>query len=50
MLKFGHALLTAAEELCIIGPPSPLLNSANAGTWGNVSDKPPAFASARKAR
>jgi hypothetical protein len=32
MLKFGPALLTSAEELCIIGPPSQLMKSANVGT------------------
>ena len=49
MLKFGPALLTAAEELSITGPASPLLKSANVGTWGDVSDKPAASARARKA-
>lgn len=40
MQKFGPALLACAAELSISGPASPLLKSANVGTWGNVSDKP----------
>lgn len=39
MLKFGPALLEAAEELSVTGPASPLLKSANVGTWGNVTDQ-----------
>ena len=40
MVKFGPALLAAAEELSVTGPASPLLKSANVGTWGNVADRP----------
>ena len=40
MLKFGPTLLACADELSISGPASPLLKSANVGTWGNVPDKP----------
>ena len=36
MLQFGPALLAAAEELALSGNASPLLKSANVGTWGNV--------------
>jgi hypothetical protein len=49
MLNLEHALLTAAEGLRIVGPPSPLMKSLNVGTWGNVSDKPPATACAIEA-
>lgn len=45
MLEFGRPLLDAADELAMTGHASPLLKSANAGTWGNVTDKP-----ARRAR
>ena len=38
--RFVPALLKAAEELSITGPASPLLKSANVGTWGNVADPP----------
>ena len=48
MLKFGPALLEAAGELAVTGPASPLLKSANVGTWGNVADKP--ASRVRKAR
>jgi DNA-binding IclR family transcriptional regulator len=44
MVKFGPALLAAAEELSVTGPASPLLKSANVGTWGNVAE--PSIASA----
>lgn len=40
MLQFGPALLSAADELAVSGNASPLLKSANIGTWGNVADKP----------
>ena len=35
MLKFGPELLAAAGELAQAGNASPLLKSANLGTWGN---------------
>lgn len=38
MLQFGPALLAAAAELAATGAASPLLKSANLGTWGNVMD------------
>jgi DNA-binding IclR family transcriptional regulator len=41
MNKFGPPLLAAANELAAAGAASPLLKSANVGTWGNVADKPP---------
>lgn len=41
MNRFGPALLAAANELAATGAASPLLKSANLGTWGNVGDKPP---------
>ena len=44
MQAFGPALLSAADELAVTGNASPLLQSANAGTWGNVADKPAARA------
>jgi IclR family transcriptional regulator, acetate operon repressor len=44
MQQFGPDLLAACEELAATGNASPLLKSANVGTWGNVSEKP------RKAR
>jgi IclR family acetate operon transcriptional repressor len=48
MLEFGPALLSAAEELSVTGPASPLLKSANVGTWGNVADRPqPTIAATR---
>lgn len=37
MLAFGPALLEAAGELAVTGNASPLLKSANVGTWGNLS-------------
>jgi len=40
MKQFGPALLRAAEELALSGHASPLLKSANTGTWGNVVEKP----------
>ena len=40
MQGFGRALLTAADELAVTGNASPLLKSANVGTWGNMADKP----------
>ena len=40
MLQFGPALLAAAEELALTGSASPLLKSANVGTWGNRVDGP----------
>jgi len=44
MLQFGGALLDAAGELAMTGHASPLLKSANVGTWGNVVEKPAAHA------
>jgi hypothetical protein len=41
MTKFGSPLLTAVNELAATGAASPLLKSANLGTWGNVADKAP---------
>mgnify|MGYP003583219851 CR=1 FL=1 len=41
MQGFGPVLLEAASELAMTGSASPLLKSANVGTWGNVTDKPP---------
>lgn len=35
MNQFGPALLAAAQELAVAGDASPLLQSANVGTWGN---------------
>lgn len=40
MQQFGPALLAAAEELAVTGHASPLLKSANVGTWGNAPAKP----------
>ena len=37
MLGFGPALVEAAGELAMTGSASPLLKSANVGTWGNIS-------------
>jgi DNA-binding IclR family transcriptional regulator len=36
MVQFGPALRAAADELAMTGSASPLLKSANVGTWGNV--------------
>lgn len=38
MQEFGAALRTAVDDLAVIGDASPLLKSANVGTWGNVAD------------
>jgi DNA-binding IclR family transcriptional regulator len=38
MLEFGPELLRAAGELTQAGSASPLLKSANLGTWGNRSE------------
>jgi DNA-binding IclR family transcriptional regulator len=38
MLEFGPELLRAAGELAQAGSASPLLKSANLGTWGNRSE------------
>lgn len=40
MQDFGPALLQASDELAVGGDASPLLKSANLGTWGNVVEKP----------
>jgi DNA-binding IclR family transcriptional regulator len=40
MTRMGPALLAAVNELAATGAASPLLKSANVGTWGNVADKP----------
>lgn len=40
MIDFGPALLQASDELAVGGDASPLLKSANLGTWGNVVEKP----------
>jgi IclR family transcriptional regulator, acetate operon repressor len=37
MVAFGPALLAAADELAMTGSASPLLQSANVGTWGNLA-------------
>ncbi|RTZ48033.1 IclR family transcriptional regulator [Candidimonas sp. SYP-B2681] len=37
MLGFGPALVEATGELAMTGSASPLLKSANVGTWGNVA-------------
>lgn len=42
MREFGPALLGAADELAVSGHASPLLKAANAGTWGNVAERPTA--------
>jgi len=42
MQQFGRALIAAADELAMTGNASPLLKSANAGTWGNVVERPSA--------
>lgn len=39
MQQFGPTLVRAAEELALSSDASPLLKSANIGTWGNVSEK-----------
>jgi DNA-binding IclR family transcriptional regulator len=39
MQQFGPLLLSSADELAVTGNASPLLKSANVGTWGNVTDK-----------
>jgi len=41
MVQFGPALLAAAEELALSSDASPLLKSANVGTWGNILGKQP---------
>jgi len=41
MQSFGPPLVAAAGELAVAGDASPLLKSANVGTWGNVTDKKP---------
>ena len=38
MLQFGPELLRTAAELALAGNASPLLKSANVGTWGNRAD------------
>ena len=40
MTQFSQGLLAAAEELAVTGNASPLLKSANVGTWGNLADRP----------
>lgn len=40
MSQLGSALAQAAEELALSGHASPLLRSANVGTWGNLVEKP----------
>ncbi|RZJ26436.1 MAG: IclR family transcriptional regulator [Haliea sp.] len=37
MVSFGPALTAAAGELAMTGNASPLLQSANVGTWGNLA-------------
>ena len=39
MLQFGPALLEIAAEIAVAGHASPLLKSANVGTWGNRTDR-----------
>ncbi len=39
MASFGPALTEAAAELAVAGDASPLLKSANVGTWGNQLDE-----------
>ena len=48
MLQCGPELLAAAAELAVTGHASPLLKSANVGTWGNVADKPAARVRGRR--
>lgn len=38
MLSFAPDLLAATSELAMTGSASPLLKSANVGTWGNLAD------------
>jgi hypothetical protein len=38
MLEFEAELLRVAAELAYVGSASPLLKSANLGTWGNHPD------------
>lgn len=38
MLRFGPDVVAAASELAMTGNASPLLQSANVGTWGNLAD------------
>jgi IclR family transcriptional regulator, acetate operon repressor len=38
MARFGPDLMAAADELALAGQASPLLKSANVGTWGNRTD------------
>ncbi len=40
MEELGPVLLAGAEELALAGHASPLLRSANVGTWGNLVDRP----------
>lgn len=40
MRQFGPVLVATAAELAVTGHASPLLKSANVGTWGNVADTP----------
>jgi IclR family transcriptional regulator, acetate operon repressor len=40
MQQFGPSLLRTAQELALAGDASPLLRSANLGTWGNLAEKP----------
>jgi hypothetical protein len=39
MTQLAQSLMIAAEELALASNASPLLKSANLGTWGNLSDK-----------
>lgn len=41
MTSFAPLLMAAVDELAVTGSASPLLKSANLGTWGNVADKAP---------
>ncbi|HUD31599.1 MAG TPA: IclR family transcriptional regulator C-terminal domain-containing protein [Variovorax sp.] len=41
MRGLGPLLVEAAAELAVTGSASPLLKSANLGTWGNAADKAP---------
>ncbi|MES2613116.1 MAG: IclR family transcriptional regulator [Pseudomonadota bacterium] len=41
MARFGPELMAAADELAMAGQASPLLRSANVGTWGNRIDDTP---------
>ena len=41
MIEFGPELLRIAGELALTGNASPLLKSANLGTWGNRTDRAP---------